>query len=78
VYDQQTFNVGGQDGVGAFYQASECKDEQDTAGWFAALRVYNGSFAFYTAVEPWDTLSDQRQALQSILDSVEFLPPEEG
>jgi len=78
VYDQQTFDVGGMDGVGAFYQASECQGEQDTAGWFAALRVYNGSFAFYTAVEPWDALSDQRQALQTILDSVEFLPPEEG
>jgi hypothetical protein len=76
VYDQQTFSVGGQDAVGAFYQASECDGEQDTAGWFATLRVYDGSFAFYTAVEPWNALSDQRLALQSILDSVEFLPPE--
>jgi hypothetical protein len=76
VYDQQMFSVGGQDAVGAFYQASECQDEQDTAGWFASLRVFDGSFAFYTAVEPWDALSNQRQALQSILDSVEFLPPE--
>jgi hypothetical protein len=58
--------------VGAFYQASECKEESDTSGWFAALLVDDGTFAFYTAVEPWSALADQRVALQSILDTVVF------
>lgn len=77
VYDQQTFSVGGQEGVGAFYQASDCKNESDTAGWFTTVNIYDGNFAFYTAVEPWSSLSDQRAALQAILDSVKFLSPEE-
>lgn len=78
VYDQQVFTVGDQEGVGASYQSSNCTEEADTAGWFAALRVNGGSFAFFTAVEPWDALADYRPALQAILDSVEFLPIEEA
>jgi hypothetical protein len=76
VYDQQTFMVGGLEGVGAYYQAAECQGEDDTAGWFTTVRVYNGSFAFYVAVEPWDARSTQRDNLQAILDSVKFLPPD--
>jgi hypothetical protein len=66
--------VGSQEGVGAFYQADKCQEEKDTSGWFVSMRVDNGSYAFYTAVEPWDALSDQRLFLQTILDSVVFLP----
>ncbi len=72
VYTQQTFKVGGRDAVGAMYQASECKSESDTAGWFATLMVDDGIFAFYTAVEPWSALADQQVVLQSILDTVVF------
>jgi hypothetical protein len=78
VYDQQTFMVGGLEGVGAYYQAADCQGENDTAGWFATLRVYNGSFAFYVAVEPWNARTAQRDNLQAILDSVMFLPPDEA
>jgi hypothetical protein len=77
VYDQQTFMVGGLEGIGAYYQAADCQGENDTAGWFTTLRVYNGSFAFYVAVEPWDARTAQRDNLQAILDSVTFLPPDE-
>lgn len=76
LYDQQTFSVGGVEGVGANYQSSNCTDEADTAGWFVVVRAYEGTFAFYMAVEPWSALPDQRAALQAILDTVEFLPPE--
>lgn len=72
VYAQQVFEIGGQQAVGAYYQAADCEDEDDTAGWFAALRVGEGSFAFYTAVEPWDALSTHRAALEAALASVEF------
>lgn len=73
---QRTFKVGGLEGVGTYYAAVSCADEEDTTGWFAVLRVYEGSFAFFTAVEPFDALLAGRAALQAILDSVEFLPPE--
>ncbi|MBN1201082.1 MAG: hypothetical protein JXJ20_04425 [Anaerolineae bacterium] len=75
--EQQTFYVGGIKALGTFYTAVSCEDQVDTAGWFAALRVDNGNYAFYTAVEPLDTLPDQVMNLQAILDTVEFLPPEE-
>lgn len=76
VYEQQMFDIGALQGVGATYQASECEEEADTSGWFATLRVYDGTFAFYTAVEPWDALLDSRAVLQQILDTVRFVPPE--
>jgi hypothetical protein len=77
VYDQETFMVGGLEGVGAYYQAADCQGEDDTAGWFTTVRVNNGTFAFYVAVEPWDARTAQRDRLQAILDSVKFLPPDE-
>ncbi len=77
VYDQQTFMVGGLEGVGAYYQAADCQGENDTAGWFTTVRVNNGTFAFYVAVEPWDARTAQHDNLQMILDSVTFLPPDD-
>jgi len=74
--EQRTFRVGGLEGVGTYYAAVSCADEEDTTGWFAVLRVHEGSYAFFTAVEPFDALVDQRVALQAILDSVQFLPPD--
>ena len=76
VYDQQTVMVGGLEGIGAFYQAADCEGENDTSGWFTTVRVYNGTFAFFVAVEPWDARTAQRETLQAILDSVIFLPPD--
>ncbi len=72
VYEQQSFTVGGQSGVGAFYQADECQEQANTAGWFATLKVGGTSFAFFVAVEPLEAMPDQVAALQAILDSVEF------
>ncbi len=72
---QMSFRVGAYEGVGTFYAAVSCDSETDTAGWFAALRVDEGSYAFFTAVEPFSALADQIAPLQAILDSVVFLPP---
>ncbi len=77
VYEQQVFMVGGVEGIGAPYQAADCDDEQDTAGWFSVMRVQDGTFAFYTAVEPWDARTEYRDILQAMLDTVVFFPPEE-
>ena len=77
LYEQKMFSIGGLEAVGASYQTSDCAGETDTAGWFGVVQVYGGSFAFYTAVEPLHAIVDQRDALQAILDSVEFLPPQE-
>ena len=49
--EQRTFSVGGHEGVGTYYAAVGCADETDTTGWFAALRMDEGSYAFFTAVE---------------------------
>ncbi len=76
--EQMTFSVGGHEGVGTYYAAVGCADETDTTGWFAALRVDQGSYAFFTAVEPFDALIAQRGALQAILDTVEFLSSDAG
>ena len=73
---QMTFRVGAYEGVGTFYAAVSCESETDTAGWFAALRVDEGSYAFFTAVEPFSALADQIAPLQAILDSIVFLPPD--
>jgi len=77
LYEQKLFSIGGIEAVGASYQTSDCVEETNTAGWFGVVRVYDGSFAFFTAVEPLHAIVDQRDALQAILDSVEFLPPED-
>lgn len=77
VYEQKTFPVGEFEGVGADYQASECTEENDTAGWFATLRANDLTFAFFTAIEPWDELVNYVPVFQSILDSVEFVPLED-
>lgn len=74
LYDQRAFRVGDYEGVGAYYQASECEDEASTAGWFVALRVNDAPFVFYTAVEPWDALNEYQIVLQAILDGVTFSP----
>ncbi len=77
LYDQQTFSVGGVEGVGADYQSSDCPDEPDSAGWFVVVRAEGSTFAFYTAVDPWEALPRYRKALQTILDTVEFTPAEQ-
>jgi hypothetical protein len=77
VYDEQPFEVGGLEGIGAYYQAADCEDEMDTAGWFSVVRVQEGTFAFYTAVEPWNARTEYRDTLQTMLDSVVFFPPED-
>jgi hypothetical protein len=76
--EQQTFYVGGKEAIGTYYSAVSCVGENDTAGWFAALQVDNGNYAFFTAVEPLDALPAQAPNLQAILDSVQFLPPASG
>lgn len=72
VYDQKTLTVGGQSGVGAFYQADECEGQANAAGWFVTVRVGSTSFAFFVAVEPLEAMPDQVMAMQAILDTVRF------
>jgi hypothetical protein len=71
---QYTFYVGGREGVGTQFTAADCQDQPDAAGWFAALRVENGNYAFFTAVEPPSALPDNVNTLQAILESVTFTP----
>ncbi|MBN1563468.1 MAG: hypothetical protein JXA10_06505 [Anaerolineae bacterium] len=77
LYDQHMYEVGGVEGIGAPYQAADCEDEADTAGWFSVMRVQDGTFAFFVAVEPWDARDPYQATLQAILDTVVFFPPDE-
>ncbi|MEP7285750.1 MAG: hypothetical protein ABI947_08280 [Chloroflexota bacterium] len=74
-YEQLTFTVGGQPGVGAYYNVSKCPDEPDTAGWFVGLNQFGGNYLFYTYVEPIEAYNEGRGDLQKILDTVVFHAP---
>jgi hypothetical protein len=64
--------VGGHEATGTLFSAVDCEGEPDTAGYFAALQVEGGNYAFFFAVEPPGAFADQLPALQAILDSVRF------
>ncbi|HRE48901.1 MAG TPA: hypothetical protein PLD47_14335, partial [Aggregatilineales bacterium] len=71
---QRTFKVGGVEGVGTFFNVSQCQGEPETAGWFVGVSQYGRSYLFYAYIEPITAYNDARAALQAILDSVKFLP----
>lgn len=72
--EPKAYTVGGHDAVGSQFSAVDCEGEPDTAGYFAALQVDGGNYAFYFAVEPPDAFADQFPALQAVLESVRFNP----
>ena len=72
--EPKTYTVGEHDAVGSLFSAVDCEGEPDTAGYFAALQVAGGNFAFYFAVEPPGAFADQFPALQAVLESVRFDP----
>lgn len=76
--EQKTYRVGGHEAVGTLFSAVDCEGEPDTAGYFAALQVDGGNYAFFFAVEPPGAFADQFPALQAVLDSVRFEPPPDG
>ena len=70
--EPKTYRVGGHEATGTLFSAVDCEGEPDTAGYFAALQVEGGNYAFFFAVEPPGAFADQLPALQAILDSVRF------
>jgi len=66
------YRVGGHEAAGTLFSAVDCAGEPDTAGYFAALQVEGGNYAFFFAVEPPGAFADQLPTLQAILDSVRF------
>lgn len=68
----KTYRVGGHEAAGTLFSAVDCAGEPDTAGYFAALQVEGGNYAFFFAVEPPGAFADQLPTLQAILDSVRF------
>jgi len=72
--DPKTYQVGAHEAVGSLFSAVECEGEPDTAGFFAALQVEGGNYAFFFAVEPPGAFADQFPALRAALESVRFTP----
>lgn len=70
--EPKTYPVGGHEAVGTLFSAVDCEGEPDTAGYFAALQVEGGNYAFFFAIEPPGAFADQLPTLQAILDSVRF------
>ncbi|NJL93522.1 MAG: hypothetical protein HC915_07205 [Anaerolineae bacterium] len=65
--------------VGTIYSASPCQDQRDFAGFFAALQVEGGNFAFFVSVEPLQPaslLSEGLREIQTMLDTIVFEIPE--
>lgn len=75
--NRQSFKVGDREGIGTYYSAVQCGEVTDITGWFAALQVDGGNYAFYVGVEPVGRIQDGLPPMQTILDSVRFLPPVE-
>lgn len=74
---RRPYTVGTQTGDGAIFSAVGCGPEiEDVAGWFVAAPTEFGNYIFYIGVTPVDNVLDAQDALQGLLDSVEFLPPE--
>lgn len=71
---RQTYRIGSQEAVGTQFAAVDCPELADTRGWFAGLQHENLNFVFFVYTEPIDALNPGRDALQSILDSVQFRP----
>ncbi len=74
-YQQLTFTVGGQNAVGAYFNASQCPDTPDTVGWFAGLNQFGGNYLFYVYIDPVDAYNEGRAEVQKVLDSVQFHAP---
>lgn len=72
--EPKTYTVGGHEAVGTLFSAVDCEGEPDTAGFFAALRIEGGNYAFFFTVEPPGAFADQFPALREALASVRFQP----
>jgi len=70
--EPKLYTVGAHQATGSLFSAVDCEGEPDTAGYFAALQVEGGNYAFFFAVEPPSAFADQLPTLQAILDSVRF------
>ncbi len=67
------FLVGGQPAVGTTFSAVNCPENEDTQGWYAALRQEQVNYVFYAYTEPQEAIEGTAaDELQAILDSVQF------
>jgi len=73
---RRTYRIGTLSAVGTQFAAVECPDLPDTRGWFAGVQANNLSFIFYVYADPIEAMDTGRDALQSILDTVQFRVPE--
>ena len=69
---KREYDVGNQTGVGTIYSAVDCPEGDDIAGYFTALQVEGGNYAFFTGVQPVGRASEGTVYLQEILDTVQF------
>ncbi len=82
---QNTFPVGDRMGSGTRFAIVDCPTTPDASGWFTALQVQGGNFAFYNFIEPAGDINSPQVIdemaigytdLQAILNTVQFNIPE--
>ena len=71
------FRVGGLPAIGETFTASQCANEPDTVGWFAGFSQYDQEYLVYVLIEPAAEFNNVTPAVQAILDSMTFVPPEQ-
>jgi hypothetical protein len=69
---KRDYVVGSLPAVGTIFSAVDCPEGDDIAGWFAALRVSGGNYAFFMGVQPVDRVGEGIAQLQPVIDSVVF------
>jgi hypothetical protein len=71
---QKEFTLGALKGVGTYFNINNCQGEPDTAGWFVGVEVEGRRYLVYAYIEPVEAYNDGRALLQTILDSIRFVP----
>jgi hypothetical protein len=69
--------VGKLPAIGENFAASQCQSDTDVIGWFAGLRQHGKDYLFYVYVEPLAAFNDLAWDVQGILDTVQFVAPEQ-
>ncbi|MAS37139.1 MAG: hypothetical protein CL610_24275 [Anaerolineaceae bacterium] len=69
---ERTYNIGDRTGSGTKFAIVDCPETPDTRGWFVGLQEDGLNFVFFVYAEPIEAMDTSEDALQGILDSIEF------
>jgi hypothetical protein len=69
---RREYSIGGMSAAGTQFSAVDCPELPDTRGWFAGVQESGVNFVFFMFADPIDAMTTGQEALQAVLDSVEF------